>query len=60
MNNDTKQVHDLAQKILYTPSMTALDLIDELREMSEKEIVDSTFGIKVRSVIYQVHTNLKH
>ena len=58
-NNDALDIRVLSQEILYTPSMTAIQLIDELEELSKNAPVDGSFGVLVRSLIHEVHSNLK-
>ena len=55
-NEDTRRVHSIANKIVFTPSSTGVDLIDELAILSKDYPNDYNFGLMVRAIIHQVHT----
>ena len=58
-NKDSRRVVSIANKVAFIPSTTAVDLIDELDKLSKDHPNDYTFGLLVRSIIHQTHTNLK-
>ena len=58
-NKDTKRVKSISDKVSFTPSLTSVELIDELSSLSTDYPNDYVFGLMVRSIIHNVHTNLK-
>ena len=58
-NNDTQRIKLIADKIAFTPSIIAIELIDELSQLSKQYPNDYSFGLIVRSLIHQTHANLK-
>ena len=58
-NQAAMRVDSLADKIAFTPSMTAVQLIDEFAELAKEYPNDYNFGLIVRSTIHKTHQNLK-
>ena len=58
-NQDTRRVKHLADEIAFTPTMTAVELTDELAKLSIHYPNDYQFGLIVRSVLHKTHINLK-
>lgn len=58
-NEDIKAIRSITNKVLYTPDYTAQNLIDDLDTISDRTTADSSFGIIVRSLIFEVTRNKK-
>ena len=58
-NQEVRRVNTITNKIIVTPTMTALELIEELDDLSTEFPINGSFGLLVKSIIYKVHTNLK-
>ena len=58
-NNDVAKVKSIADKILYKADMTPVGVIDELAELADSTPIDGSFGLLVKSIIFEVHTKLK-
>ena len=58
-NEDVRNVNRIVNKVSFTPSVTAVELMDDIADLAQKYPNDHTFGTIMRAVVHNIHTNLK-
>ena len=59
LDREPARIKAIANKIVFTPNMTALELIDEIGELSDETVINGSLGLLIRSLVYEVRTKVK-